>query len=286
MTKRDSYLRYTFIIKMLRNFKHATFAEINQYLYNEFGLLDEPLKISKRTPQRDLNEIRSLFGINIRCSAAYQYYIEEDGQSDYNTRMLEAFDVFNSLSIGQPLSPYLITENHCPAGTEHLFGILNAIRNRLVIRYDYQKYYEESSTARAVHPLGMKEFRGRWYLVARSVSDRKIKVFGVDRISSLEVTTKTFTYPEDFKLADYYKDAFGAARPDNQEPEEVILSFQPFQGKYIKTFPMHHSQRILADTAEELRISLRVMITYDLKMELRMYGDTVQVIRPEGLLGS
>jgi len=140
-------------------------------------------------------------------------------------------------------------------------------------------------TARTVHPLGMKEFRGQWYLVARSVSDRKIKVFGVDRISSLEVTTKTFTYPEDFKLADYYKDAFGAARPDNQEPEEVILSFQPFQGKYIKTFPMHHSQRILADTAEEVRISLRVMITYDLKMELRMYGDTVQVIRPEGQLG-
>jgi hypothetical protein len=49
---------------------------------------------------------------------------------------------------------------------------------------------------------------------------------------------------------------------------------------------MHHSQRILADTAEELRISLRVMITYDFKMELRMYGDTLKVIRPAGLLGS
>jgi len=132
----------------------------------------------------------------------------------------------------------------------------------------------------------MKEFRGRWYLVARSVSDRKIKVFGVDRISNLEVTTKSFTYPLDFKLADYYKDAFGATRPDNQEPEEVILRFEPFQGKYIKTFPMHHSQRILADTTEELRISLLVMITYDLKMEIRMYGDTVTVIQPAGLLSS
>jgi len=286
MTKRDSFLRYTFIIKKLRNFKHATFAEINQYLYNEFGLLDEPLKISKRTLQRDLNEIRSLFGIDIRCNTAYQYYIEEDGQSDYNTRMLEAFDVFNSLSIGQPLSPYLITENHCPAGTEHLFGILNAIRNRLVIRYDYQKYYEESPTTRTEQPLGMKEFRGRWFLVARSITDKKIKVFGVDRISHLEVTTKTFTYPEDFKLADYYKHAFGATRPDNQEPVEIILSFVPFQGKYIKTFPMHRSQQILVDTADELRISLRLLITHDLKMEIRMYGDSVKVIQPMDLLGS
>jgi predicted DNA-binding transcriptional regulator YafY len=196
--------------------------------------LDEPLTISKRTLQRDLHEIRSLFGIDIRCNTEYQYYIEEDGQSDYNTRMLEAFDVFNSMRLGQPLSPYLITENHCPAGTEHLFGILNAIRNRLVIRYEYQKYYEESPHERTVHPLGMKEFRGRWYLVAKNVSDRKIRVFGVDRISKLEVTTKTFTYPEDFKLADYYKDAFGATRPDDLEPVEIILSFVPFQGKYIK----------------------------------------------------
>lgn len=284
MTKRDSFLRYTFIIKKLRNSKFATFDEINEYLYNEFGLLDKPLTISKRTLQRDLNEIRSLFGIDVRCNAEYQYFIEEDSQSDYNTRMLEAFDVFNSLSIGQPLSPYLITENHCPAGTEHLFGLLNAIRNRLVIRYDYQKYYEENPTARTVHPLGMKEFRGRWYLVARNVPDRRIKVFGVDRISNLEVTTKTFQYPEEFNLAEYYTHAFGATRPDNQEPEEVILSFKPFQGKYIKTFPMHHSQRILADTPDELRISLRVLITYDLKMELRMHGNRVTVIQPEGLL--
>jgi hypothetical protein len=68
MTKRDSLLRYTFIIKNLRNSTHTTFAEINQYLYNELGLLDEPLKISKRTLQGDLNEIRSLFGIDIRCN--------------------------------------------------------------------------------------------------------------------------------------------------------------------------------------------------------------------------
>jgi hypothetical protein len=47
---------------------------------------------------------------------------------------------------------------------------------------------------------------------------------------------------------------------------------------------MHHSQQILVDSVDELRISLRVLITYDLKMELRMYGDSVTVIQPEGLL--
>jgi len=279
MSKRSTFSRYTLIIKKLRNSGHATFEEINRYLYDEFRLLDEPIRISQRTLQRDLNEIRSLFNVDIRCNSQYQYYIQEDAQSDYNTRMLEAFDVFNSLSIGQPLSPYLITESHCPAGTEHLFGILSAVRNRWVIKFDYQKYYEESSTSRSVRPLGLKEFRGRWYLVALK-TDRKIRVFGVDRISNLEITRHSFSYPADFSLAEYYRHSFGATRPDELEPEEIILSFDPFQGKYIKTFPMHHSQKILADTPDELRISLYLLITHDLLMEIRMYGDNVKVIKP------
>jgi hypothetical protein len=59
-----------------------------------------------------------------------------------------------------------------------------------------------------------------------------------------------------------------------------LLSFDPFQGKYIKAFPLHRSQQILADTDDELRISFRLVIIYDLEMELRMYGDPVKVIQP------
>jgi predicted DNA-binding transcriptional regulator YafY len=284
MSTRTSFLRYTFIIKKLQNFGKATFEEINRCLYDEFDLLDEPVQISQRTLQRDLIEIRSLFGIEIQCNAQHQYYIEEEGQPEFNTRMLEAFDVFNSLRVGQPLSPYILTENHCPAGTVHLFSLLHAIRNSLTIRFEYQKYYEDAPTSRTVQPLGMKEFRGRWYLVARNVDDKRIRVFGTDRISNLEVTTKKFPYPTDFSLADYYKHSFGVTRPDDQEPEEIILSFSPIEGKYTKAFPLHHSQEILIDSKEEFRIRIRVLITYDLIMELRSYGKTLTVIQPKDLL--
>ena len=80
------------------------------------------------------------------------------------------------------------------------------------------------------------------------------------------------------------KDAFGATRPDDQEPEEIIVSFHPFHGKYVKTFPIHRSQIILIDNADEQRINLKLLITHDLIMDLRMYGDSVKVIQPEDLL--
>jgi predicted DNA-binding transcriptional regulator YafY len=130
----------------------------------------------------------------------------------------------------------------------------------------------------------MKEFRGRWYLVARNIDNRKIRVFGVDRISNLVVTTKSFIYPTDFNLSEYYKHSFGIIRPDDKEPEEIILSFSPYQGKFIKTFPIHQSQQVLIDSPKELRIQLFVLVTHDLKMELRMYGDSLSVIQPKDLL--
>jgi hypothetical protein len=58
----------------------------------------------------------------------------------------------------------------------------------------------------------------------------------------------------------------------------VILSFGPFQGKYIKSLPLHNTQEIIEDTDDELRIRLTLYLTHDFLMELLAYGDTVKVI--------
>ncbi|MCK9205066.1 MAG: WYL domain-containing protein, partial [Bacteroidales bacterium] len=59
--------------------------------------------------------------------------------------------------------------------------------------------------------------------------------------------------------------------------------FDPEQGKYIKTFPLHESQHILTDNNKEFRIRLHLHITYDLIMELLSYGEKVEVIKPKSL---
>ena len=65
---------------------------------------------------------------------------------------------------------------------------------------------------------------------------------------------------------------------------KVILSFEPEQGKYIKSYPIHESQVILADNQQELRIKLTIFITHDLVMEILLYGMSVRVISPEHLV--
>jgi len=81
-----------------------------------------------------------------------------------------------------------------------------------------------------------------------------------------------------------FRYCFGVINLDDVPPQEIILSFAPEQGKYIKSYPIHESQEVLADDDHELRIKLTLFITHDLVMEILSYGMSVKVISPEQLV--
>jgi predicted DNA-binding transcriptional regulator YafY len=47
---------------------------------------------------------------------------------------------------------------------------------------------------------------------------------------------------------------------------------------------LHHSQKIIKDTDDELQISLTVYLTHDFIMELLSHGNTVKVLSPQSLI--
>jgi predicted DNA-binding transcriptional regulator YafY len=66
-------------------------------------------------------------------------------------------------------------------------------------------------------------------------------------------------------------------------PQKIILSFSFEQGKYIKSLPLHHSQKELINNEDEYRIELLLHPTYDFVMELMSIGAHVKVIEPQSL---
>lgn len=284
MSKRESIARYNLIIKKLR--KHpASFAEIADYLALESELQEYNFNVSKRSFQRDLEDIRSLYNIDIQFDFSRKvYFLDFDEQSDVNERILEAFDTFNALNLSDRLSNNIHFEKRRPQGTENLYGLLHAIKNQLQIKFTYQKFWEDKLTKRNVEPYALKEFRNRWYVLANDLKDNKVKSFALDRLSDLDITKKRFQFPDDFNVNRHYKYSFGIISPNGHKPEEIELSFDPFQGKYIKTLPLHESQQILVDNEEELRIKLTLFITHDFFMELLSYGENLRVIKPECLI--
>lgn len=284
MSKRESIARYSLIIKKLR--KHpASFIEIADYLALESELQEYNFNISKRTFQRDLDDIRSLYNIDIQFDFSGKvYFIDFEEQPDVNERILEAFDTFNALNLADRLSNHIHFEKRRPQGTENLYGLLHAIKNQLQIKFTYYKYWDDELTNRNAAPYALKEFRNRWYILANDLKDNQVKSFALDRLSELEITKRKFQFPNDFNVTDHYKHCFGIISPNAQKPQEVILSFGHNQGQYIKSLPLHESQQILIDNEEELRIKLNLFITHDFFMELLSYGENLKIIEPESLI--
>jgi len=291
MSKRGYISRYLLIIKKLKVKPYSTYEELQTYIENQFDFLqmqDDTLNVgfSKRTLQRDLKEIRNVFGIDIEYSKTNKgYYISQNESENMNfQRMIEAFDMFNSLNLAQDLTPFIHLEKRRPQGTENLYGLLHAIKNKLKIKFTYQKFWEEEVSKRLVEPYALKEFKNRWYILAKDSKDNNIKSFALDRLTNLEITTQHYQYPDNYSIEQSYRYCFGIISPNGSDPQDIILSFDPFQGKYIKTLPLHETQEVLADNEQETRIKLKLCLTHDLVMELLSFGDNMKVIEPKKLV--
>ena len=216
MSKRGYISRYLLILKKLKVNPYSSYEELKAYMENQFEYMqmqDDNLQIgfSKRTLQRDLKEIRNVFGIDIEHSKPNNgYFITQNENENMNfQRMMEAFDMFNSLNLAQDLTPFIHLENRKPQGTEHLYGLLHAIKNKFKIKFTYHKFWDEEFSQRTVEPLALKEFKNRWYIIAKDCKDDTIKSFALDRLSNLEITNQTFLYPANYSIEQSYRYCFG-----------------------------------------------------------------------------
>ncbi|MBK8587145.1 MAG: WYL domain-containing protein [Bacteroidetes bacterium] len=291
MSKRGYISRYLLILKKLKSKPYSTFNELQDYLENHFEQIqmqDDTLNVGfgLRTLQRDIKEIRNTFGIDIEYSRAGKgYFISNSDSENMNfQRMIDAFDMFNSLNLAQGVTPYIHLEKRRPEGTDNLYGLLHAIKNRYQVKFSYEKYYEGEVTKRTLNPYGLKEFRYRWYVLGKENGEGIVKTFALDRLKDLDVTQTKFAFPKDYNIEESFRHSFGIIGPNKPHPEEIILSFNAIQGKYIKSLALHHDQEILVNDKTELRIRLRLYVTHDLVIELLSLGSNMKVLKPKSLV--
>lgn len=291
MSKRGYISRYLLILKKLKVKTYTSYEELKIYIEKQVDYLqmrDEILNVgfSKRTLQRDIREIRNLFGADIEYSTKGKgYFISQTEMENMNfQRIIEAFDMFNSLNLAENLKPFIHLEKRKPQGTENLYGLLHAIRNKFQIKFSYQKFWEDEISQRKVEPYALKEFKNRWYLLAKGIDESKIKSFALDRLTELEITNRHFELSNADDVEESYRYCFGIISPNDEKPQEIILSFKSEQGKYIKSLPLHETQKVLIDNEDELQLSLTLCLTHDLLMELLSYGDNMTVLKPKRLI--
>lgn len=286
MSQKETILRHRIIIQKLRN-KPSSFEEILEKLESESDLHQYELQfeISKRTFQRDIKEIASLYNIVIKFDRGQKvYFIAEDHQDEYSERMFEALDVYQILNLNHSLAEFIQFDTRKPEGTEHLSGLLYAIQNRFQIQFRYAKFWSTEVENRTVEPYLLKEVRKRWYVFAYDLDRKEFRTFGLDRLFALNITQKKFQFPQQLNPKNYFKDCFGIIGPDERKTENILLKFTENQGSYIRTLPLHSSQKILEDQNGEMTVQLKLIPTYDFVMELLSHGEFVKVLEPADLV--
>ena len=283
MSKLIYFKRYLYVIDRLRS-RSSNFTELQAYVIRKLENedIDTPFEYSIRTFERDKKDILTLFGISIEYNRKDKaYYIDEDEIEDQSvTRMIDVFSIHHALQEGNKLSPSVFLEKRKSLGTENIHGIIHAIQNGVMLKFTHQKHWIDDITQREVKPIAIKESQQRWYLICWDKKDETVKTFGLDRISNLKITDIKFK-PIAFYVEKEFRNAFGVLR--DEPAEKVILEFTKQQGNYIKTFPLHESQRIVEETGDEVILEVFIHTTNDFIMELLKYGNDVKVLSPISL---
>jgi predicted DNA-binding transcriptional regulator YafY len=313
---REAYTRYRIIDELLRKKPYPTLEVLIDKISEKF---DRP--VSKRTVQLDLQELRYNQGLNFNAPIVYdrieKTYRYNDPDFSINKLPINA-DELHGLDFAISI---LDQFKHLPAikefedaimkiastvkinkeargeadyiqldrpfriqGLEYVEPILRAIRERRVIEFTYQKFGSYHISHNKMEPYLIREAKNFWYVIGNGISkaDHKILTFALDRIQDLKITDQTFN-DEKIDKKSFYDNVLGVTVAEG-EPEKVVLSFTSLQGRYIKTMPIHHSQKIEKETTDELQVCLQLVINHELKMQLLSYGAHVKVLKPKSLV--
>ena len=163
-----------------------------------------------------------------------------------------------------------------------LFGdLLQAILNKKVLALTYAPFGKDSYVER-VFPYFLKQFNDRWYLIAQAVGYYNYGHYALDRIESFEEVDMKYLESEiDFE--EYFDDVIGVTVPERLEPLDVVLRVSNNRFNYIKTKPLHLSQRVIGEERTHTTIAINVKINKELISLILSFGPDVEVIAPANL---
>jgi len=282
MSKHGTIRRYTLIIEKIERKQFPSFGIIKDYLF------ENGFEVSARTIQRDIEQIRFEFGIEIKYDRNRNGYFIDAETSINPDSFLRFLEIVNtaellteSLKESKDTLNYISFESHGDLrGIENLKPLLFAIKNHRKIAFTHENFDTGKQRKYSVRPYLLKEYQNRWYLVGIIGGTNEFRTFGIDRILNLEVKDDIFKPKADINPAELFENTVGLTYSFN-ELEEVILSFTPLQAKYVKSLPLHKSQVIIEENEKEVQVRLRIIPNFEFKQKILMLGETVKVMKPK-----
>ena len=277
--------KYVWLVDTIYRHKFISFERINElWLEND---MSEGLKIPKRTFHTWIHEVEEMFGLVIMCErkGGYNYYIEnaeEIRQGGLRNWLLNTISTGNLLIENQQLKDRILLEE-VPSVKDHLSPILAAMKADTTLLVTYQSYWRDESSTFELEPYCVKLFKQRWYLVGRSPYYNQIRVYALDRIQDLETLEKKFKMPKKFNPKAFFEDYYGIIANENAQVETVRLKVSANQSNYLRSLPLHPSQKEVEKGEGYSIFELRLCPEFDFQQEILSQTPEIEVLSPEWL---
>lgn len=319
---RNTLLRYKTIDRMLRRGRRVTLDELidacNDALYEANGYGE----VSRRTIQHDIQEMRysQSLGYYAPITVVDKKYYKYDEYGYSITQMpisaedmmqlAEAVDLLKQMSsfkgfdgvedVVNRLEDYvasmrykrepaiLLESNERLRGLEHISVLHDAITQKEPVTITYKSFHSADAQTFCFSPYILKEFRNRWFVFGKrhDVEDAPIFNLALDRIENIEDAPKGEHYLKDetFSPKEFFQDMIGVTRNMDSAVEHVMFIASASEAPYLKTKPLHQSQRELQTLDDgSVLFSIDVILNHELERDLLGYGEWITVLSPASL---
>lgn len=240
---------------------------------------------SRRTFNNHRDAVLSVFGIMIECNrSTNRYFIKytEDvaDENAENAWLINTFTVNNLLRLSKDRLSGRIAVEDIPSGHMFLTGVMEAMDDNNEIIISYLKYTNTESEAFTLHPYAVKEFAKRWYIIAYCKERKGLRVYGLDRVKSMEVTGNKFRMPADFDVDELFATSFGIYIPEEKPKLIKYRAASEKEAKYLRDLPIHRSQEELEHDGKGSVFQIFVCPNENLIMEFCKYGSRIEILSP------
>ena len=228
--------------------------------------LHQPLKL--RTFHNHRNAILMQFGVVIECQRGTNlYYIDNPDVA-----------VSSLLMDNRSISDRIMLED-VPSGRYYLDVITTAMRENRQISIDYEDFFGNTIQGLKINPYFIRLFKRRWYVLALVPQEKVIHRFGLDRIKRIEALATKFKYPKSFSPEGYFQDFYGVFH--DADPLTIRLKAYREKPNYLRSLPLHHSQREIESNNDYTIFEYNIAPTYDFIQEILSHGNQLEVLSPE-----
>jgi predicted DNA-binding transcriptional regulator YafY len=160
---------------------------------------------------------------------------------------------------------------------------VQAIKENVCLKISRQGFGSDNAYTFTIKPYGIKVFKQRWYIVGVPSNSEQIKNYALDRTHHIELTDEHFDMPENFDLSTHFYNSYGVYTDDLEDhPVDTIrIKADNQQRYYLRTLPLHHSQKEVERTKDYSIFEVKLSPSYDFIYEILSKGDGVEILAPK-----